>query len=255
MAPPWNTAWITGASSGIGRALSLALAEQGVRVAASARSADKLAELARGNERIEPYVLDVTDLAATITTVQRVAATLGPIDLAVLNAGVWEPVGGRTFSTAVLRRAMDVNYFGIAHGLEALLPHMLERGRGRIAMMSSIAGYRGLPRAAAYGPSKAAVISLAETLKADVERYGVEISVIVPGFVATPLTSGNKFPMPFLISAERAATHIVSGLQKGKFEIAFPWQMVALMKFARLLPYRAYFWYARAVHARSANKP
>jgi short-subunit dehydrogenase len=255
MATGWRTAWITGASTGIGRALAVALARRGVKVAASARSADTLAELARGHPGIAPLPLDVLDAAAMAEAVRSIEATLGPIDLAVLNAGTWEPMSTRNFSAAKAARSMAVNYQGIVNGLEALLPAMLQRGAGHIALMASVAGYRGLsPLTAAYAPSKAAVISLAECLRNDLRAQGVRLSVINPGYVATPMTSTNKFPMPFMVSAEDAAKRIVRGLDRGKFEIAFPWQLVAMMKLGRVLPTRAFFWYARTVLAPTRRK-
>lgn len=251
----WRTAWITGASTGIGRALALTLANRGVKIAASARSVDKLTELAHLDANIVPFPLDVADLAATTQTARSIAAAIGPIDLAVLNAGVWEAMTSRNFSAAKAARSMTVNYQGIANGVEALLPGMLERGTGHIAMVASVAGYRGLPPTAAYGPTKAAVINLAETLRNDLAAQGIAISVINPGYVATPMTGVNKFPMPFIISAEDAAQRIVRGLERGKFEIAFPWQLVALMKLGRLLPYPAFFWSARTFLASPRRKP
>lgn len=242
----WRTAWITGASTGIGRALALHLAARGVKVAASARSTDKLAELQRLNPAIAPLPLDVCDPAAMAQAARTIGATLGPIDLAVLNAGIWEPMTARNFSAAKAARSMAVNYQGVVNGIEALLPAMLERGRGHIAMVASVAGYRGFsPLTAAYGPTKAAVINLAETLRDDLAGRGIAVSVINPGYVETPMTGINKFPMPFLITAEDAAQRIVRGLERGRFEIAFPWQLVAMMKLGRVLPYRLFFWYAR----------
>jgi short-subunit dehydrogenase len=255
MVQRWTTAWITGASSGIGRALALDLARRGVKVAASARSADKLAELAREHAGIVPFPLDVADRAATAATVQRIATSLGAIDLAVLNAGIWEPMP-RTYSAASAARSMAVTYQGIANGVEALLPGMIERGRGHLALVASVAGYRSMsPLAAGYAPSKAAVISLAESLRHDLPARGIAVSLINPGYVATPMTSVNKFPMPFLVTAEDAAQRIVRGLEKGRFEIAFPWQLVALLKLGRLLPYPAYFWYARTFLSPPRRKP
>ena len=246
MAEAWRTAWVTGASSGIGRALAVALASSGVKVAASSRSGDRLAELARLDANIVPHPLDVRDSAVTATVVQSIASSLGPIDLAVLNAGIWEAMSSRHFSAAKVAYAMAVNYQGIANGVEALLPAMIERGRGHIALVASIAGYRGLsPATAAYGPSKAAVINLAETLRNDLAARGIAISLINPGYVDTAMTSDSKFPMPFIVTAEDAAQRILRGLRKRRFEIAFPWQLVALTKVARLLPYPMFFWYAR----------
>jgi short-subunit dehydrogenase len=246
MTGTWQTAWVTGASSGIGCALALALAKGGVKVAASARSADKLAELASLDARIAPYPLDVRDAVATGDTARAIAAGLGPIDLAVLNAGVWEPMSTRAFSATKVANTMAVNVQGIANGVEALLPAMIERGSGHIAMVASVAGYRGLsPATSAYGPSKAAIINLAETLRNDLAARGIAVSLISPGYVETPMTGANRFPMPFMIGADDAAQRIVRGLRKRRFEIAFPWQLVALMKLSRLLPYPLFFWYAR----------
>jgi len=180
------------------------------------------------------------------TSSEALPSSLGPIDLAVLNAGIWETMSSRQFSAAKAAHSITVNYQGTANGVEALLPAMLERGGGHIAMVASIAGYRGLsPATAAYGPSKAAVINLAETLRNDLAARGIAISLISPGYVETAMTSASKFPMPFTISADDAAQRIIRGLRKRKFEVAFPWQLVALMKVARLLPYPMFFWYAR----------
>jgi short-subunit dehydrogenase len=255
MAAQWRTAWITGASTGIGRELAIALVRQGVKVAASARSADTLGELAQEHPGIAPLPLDVTDPEAMAQAARSIAGTLGPIDLAVLNAGIWAPMAARNFSAAKAARSMAVNYLGVVNGIEAVLPAMLERGEGHIAMVASVAGYRGVGPTAAYGPSKAAVINLAETLRNDLAARGIKISVINPGYVATPMTSVNKFPMPFMVSAEDAARRIIRGLEKGKFEIAFPWQLVALMKLGRLLPNRLFFWYARTILAPPRKRP
>jgi NAD(P)-dependent dehydrogenase (short-subunit alcohol dehydrogenase family) len=255
MAARWRTAWITGASTGIGRALAVALTRQGVKVAASARSADALAELARTHPGIAPLPLDVTDPAAMAQAARTIAGTLGPLDLVVLNAGVWEPMSARNFSAAKAARSMAVNYLGVANGIEAVLPAMLERGQGHIAMVASVAGYRGVGPTAADGPTKAAVINLAETLRNDLVARGIKVSVINPGYVATPMTSVNKFPMPYMVSAEDAARRIIRGLEKGEFEIAFPWQLVGLMKLGRLMPNRLFFWYARTLLAPPRKKP
>ena len=245
-AAPWRTVWITGASTGIGRELAIALAKRGVKVAASARSADKLAELAREHPNIASLPLDVADPKATADAARTVAAILGPIDLVVLNAGIWEAMTAKNFSAAKAARSMAVNYQGVVNGIEAVLPAMLERGRGHIAMVASVAGYRGMPLTAAYGPTKAAVINLAETLRNDLAERGITVSVINPGYVETPMTSVNKFPMPYLVPAQDAAARIMRGLEKRKFEIAFPWQLVTMLKIGRLLPYRVFFWLSRA---------
>ena len=244
-APAWRSVWITGASTGIGRELALRLAREGATVAASARSPERLAEVSRLAPRIVPYPVDVTDVEGLAAVVERIEAAQGSIDLAILNAGVWQPMGASSFDAATVARTMDVNFLGTTNALSVLLPGMIARKAGHVALMASIAGYRGMPRGAAYAPSKAAVISLAETLKPDLERKAVRVSFIAPGYVDTPMTAKNRFPMPFQISAQDAGERIVRGLHRGKFEIAFPWQMVALMKCARLLPYPAFFWLER----------
>ena len=237
----WKTAWITGASSGIGRELALLLASQGVQVAASARSADKLQDLVRLHPGIMAAPVDVTDVAAVAATYAAIRAQLGPIDLAILNAGIWDPMEAGDYTAARAVRSMSVNYGGIANALEPLLADMIARRAGHLALIASVAGYRGLPKAAAYGPSKAAVISLAEVLRLELRRHAVDVSLVNPGFVDTPMTAVNTFPMPFKISAQDAARRIAAGLDRRKFEIAFPWQLVTILKVARVLPYRLYF--------------
>jgi short-subunit dehydrogenase len=254
MQAQWRTAWITGASSGIGRELAIALAERGVTVAASARSGDTLAEMARAHKGIAPLPLDVTDAAAVAGAARSIAGTLGDVDLAVLNAGIWETMSAHSYSAGRAAHSMAVNYTGIANCLEVLLPPMLARGSGHIALMSSLAGYRGLGRTAAYGPSKAAVINLAESLRVGLLGSGVTISVINPGFVATPMSANNKFPMPFIVPVEEAVQHIIRGLERGKYEIAFPWQLAAFMKLLRLMPNGLFFWYARTFMRPRARK-
>ena len=239
---PPERVWITGASMGIGEALALRLARDGAEIVASARSADKLAALAgSGSGRIVAWPLDITDHAAVQDAVARIEAERGPIDVAVLNAGTHRPVAAADFTAEGLRDLMEINVMGTAACLEALMPRMSARGRGRIAVVASVAGYRGLPTSAYYGATKAALINLTESLKFDLDRAGVTIQLVDPGFVKTPLTDQNDFPMPFLISAELAADRIARGLRSSRFEIAFPRAFVAILKLLRLLPYRLYF--------------
>lgn len=235
---PWAVAWVTGASTGIGRETAIQLAGAGVRVAASARSADRLAGLGSG---IDAFPLDVTDGASVIDTVARIEDRLGPIDLAILGAGTYHPVAIGNLDPDLFASTMQVNYLGVVNGLAALLPRMRARRAGHISWIASVAGYRGLPRAAAYGPTKAALINLAESLKPELAREGIRVSVINPGFVATPMTAQNDFPMPFLMQPEEAARKTIRGLAAGKFEITYPWPFVTLLRMARCLPYRAYF--------------
>lgn len=240
-------AWITGAGKGIGRALALRMARDGWQVAASARTVSDLESLVAEGPAggIQAFPLDVTDLAATEAVFQRIEDAGGPLDLVVLNAGTYLPVTAEKFAIAKVRTQVEVNLMGPAHGIAQVLPRFMARRRGQIAVVASVAGYRGLPTSAVYGATKAALINMCEALKVEAEPYGVKISVINPGFVKTPLTDKNTFPMPFLISADEAADHIVRGLAAGKFEIAFPWAFATLMKLLRLLPDRLFFALAR----------
>ncbi|MCU0838864.1 MAG: SDR family NAD(P)-dependent oxidoreductase [Rhodospirillales bacterium] len=241
-----RVAWCTGAGKGIGRSLALELARRGWVVAASSRTVadlDRLAEDTKGpsSGRVFPYPLDVVDAAANERTAAAIRADLGPIDLAVFNAGTHIPVSARTFSVEPFRTLMEVNVLGVANGIAAVLPQMRERARGQIAVVASVAGYCGLPSAAAYGATKAALITMCEALKPELDTLGIAISVVNPGFVRTPLTDKNPFPMPFLIDADVAARRIADGLASRRFEVAFPWQMVTLLKLLRALPYPLFF--------------
>ncbi len=237
--------WITGASSGIGRALALKLADAGNQVAASARTAqaldDLVAEAARTGGSIRAYPLDVTDRQAVGEGVAAIVGDFGNIDLAVLNAGTHHPVTAENFKATDLEALIRINLIGTGHCLEPVLEHMIPRRDGHIALVASVAGYRGLPTAIYYGASKAALINLAEALKFDLDEHGVKIQLINPGFVETPLTSKNDFAMPFLIDADTAATRIVAGLERNAFEITFPKRFAYLLKLFRMLPYRLYF--------------
>ncbi len=235
---PWKTVWITGASTGIGREIALQMAEAGVVVAASARSAEKLAALGAS---IKPYPLDVTNRSAVLATIAKIELELGPIDLAILGAGTYSPLDVEHFDPHLFESAITANYLGVVNCLAGLLPRMLPRRSGHVAWIASVAGYRGLPKAAAYGPSKAALINLAESLKPDLDVRGITVSVINPGFVETPLTAKNDFPMPFLMKAPDAARLTIAGLVRRRFEIAYPRRFVAILKIARILPYWLYF--------------
>lgn len=235
---PWKIVWITGASTGIGREIALQLAEQGVTVAASARSADKLASL---GPNIRPYPLDVTDRQAITMTLEKIERDLGQIDLAIMAAGTYSPLDVEKFDPPLFETAMTTNYLGVVNCLSGLLPRMFQRRRGHVAWIASVAGFVGLPKAAAYGPTKAALINLAESLKVDLELRGVTVSVVNPGFVETPLTAQNDFSMPFLMQAPEAARLTIEGLKRRRFEISYPWRLVLIMKLARLMPYALFF--------------
>lgn len=242
---PWDTAWVTGASSGIGRELALKLAGRGVKVAITARSAEKLAELEKLNANIFAVPADVTDQAAMETAAASVREKFGHIDLAVFNAGVWKKMPAKQFKAEEARHTMNVNFMGVANGVAAVLPDMIARRSGHIGLVSSVAGYVGLPFATTYGPSKAALNNFAESLQHDLYDVNVKVSVICPGYIDTPMTKVNDFPMPYLMPVEEGAERILTGLAKGKFEIAFPWQVEKLLKLARHLPHRLWAWYLR----------
>ena len=179
---------------------------------------------------------DVTDRARMLEIGEELRAAWGAIDVAVLNAGTYEPVTPDGFTADVFRRHLDVNVMGQVHCIEAVLPAMRARRSGRIAVVASVTGYAALPLAEAYGATKAFLISMCDSLRADVAPDGVEVTVIAPGFVRTPLTSQNEFRMPFLIDAKDAARIIADGLAKGRAEIAFPRRMVIVIKLLRMLP-------------------
>lgn len=234
--------WIIGASSGIGEATALAYAGRGVMVAISARRADALqAVVAKGGGRIRAFPLDVTDRVATGETVAAIEAALGPIDLAILNAGSHEPVDVAAFDPGAFDRLFTLNVGGAVNALAALIPRFIGRGAGKIAIVSSVAGFGGLPTASAYGATKAALINMAEALRTDLKPHGVAVAVINPGFVRTPLTDRNEFPMPAIIEAGDAAERIVTGLAAGRFEVTFPRRLSWFLKLLRLLPYGLYF--------------
>ena len=238
-------AWITGASSGIGRAIALRMARDGRTVAASARrheALDELAEEAAGlSGRIVAAPCDVTDPAQIAATVARLEADHGGIDTAILNAGVYLPDRADSLDAGKFRAQVELNVLGTVDCLHALMPGWVERRRGHLLVVSSVAGYRGLPSSLAYGATKAALINLCEGLKFDFDRLGLKIQLVNPGFVRTPLTDKNKFPMPFLMEVEDAADRVVDGMAGNSFEITFPRRFAYGLKLMRMLPYWAYF--------------
>ncbi len=247
--------WITGASSGIGRALALALARAGEDVAVTARSADALHEIARAAESlpgaIHPYPADVVDGAAIKDIVHRMESEHGPIHHAILNAGIYDPQRSSHLSAEGYRRVFEVNVVGTANCIEALLPSMSKRHAGEIAVMGSLSAYRGLPEAAPYGASKAALLSMGESLAPGLARQGIRLRLISPGFVRTPMTDQNRFPMPLIMDVDKAVEIILRGLRGKRFEIAFPRRLAWMLKIARSLPYGLWFRFARLMLPRS----
>ena len=232
---------VTGASSGIGAALASQLAEQGWQVTALARRADRLAELAEKQPGIFPRTADVTDENELTQALAAASRARGPLQLAILNAGMYQPHFGLDLDRASFRRHMEVNYFGVLNCLADILPEMQQQGSGHIAIMASVAGWRGLPRSAAYGPTKAALINLAESLRFDLVGTKLKLQLINPGFVETEATAVNDFTMPGLVSADQAASEIIAGLASEAFAINFPKSFVRRMKWLQLMPDNLYF--------------
>jgi NADP-dependent 3-hydroxy acid dehydrogenase YdfG len=242
MHPSDGAAWITGASGGIGRATALRLCADGWKVYATARSLPDLEALkqeAGGGGQIVAAPGDVTDPAAMAGIVEEITREQ-PLALAILNAGVYTPMRAENFRAATARSMFDVNLGGVANALEPVLAHMIARRSGHVAITASVAGYRGLPDAAAYSATKAGLIAMAEALAMDLVDLGVRISVINPGFVDTKATSVNAFEMPFLMSPEEAANRIVEGLKRPGFEIVFPRRFALILRLVGALPNRAY---------------
>ncbi len=234
--------WVTGASSGIGAALALRLARDGRIVAVSARNAEALAGVARtATTGMHVFPLDVTDAAACARVVDAIEAAHGAIDLAILNAGTHQSMSADDFTVDAACRLVEINLMGAVNCLAPLLERMRARRRGHIAVVASVAGYGGLPTAAAYGATKAALINMTEALKPDCDRLGIKLQLVNPGFVKTPLTDKNDFPMPFLLPVEKAVDAFVAGLAGERFEIVFPRRFALLLKLLNALPYGAYF--------------
>ncbi len=226
--------WVVGASSGIGAATARELVARGATVAISARRESALDQVSGGRMLVVP--LDVTDAKSVAAAAARVRDAHGRIDVAILAAGYWRQMDPHTWDTEVFDRHIQVNLVGMSNAIAAVMPEMLHRGSGMVAGISSVAGYRGLAGAEAYGATKAAQIHLLESLRVHVAKSGVRVTTICPGFVRTELTDGNSFPMPFIIDADQAAESICDGLEHDRAEIVFPWQMALLMKAARLVP-------------------
>ena len=230
--------WIVGASSGIGAALAGELLARGARVAISARRKDELDAVAAGQMTVVP--VDVTDRAALDDAAVQVREELGEIDMVVYNAGFWEQMDAAAWDRDVFARHVEINLLGLNNCVGAVLPEMVRAGRGRLVSVASVAGYRGIAGAEAYGATKAGQINMLEALRTAVAAHGVSVTTVCPGFVRTDLTAKNTFPMPFMIEADAAARSICNGLERGQMEIVFPLPMAVLMKLARLLPVRVW---------------
>jgi NAD(P)-dependent dehydrogenase (short-subunit alcohol dehydrogenase family) len=233
--------WVVGASTGIGRALAISLLQAGAQVAVSARKATALEQIVKDQSRGMAVPLDVTDHAAMNLAADEIEARFGGIDLMIYCAGIYSPMRAEGLDLELCLSHDDVNYRGAVAAVARVLPPMLARNHGAVALVSSVAGYRGLPKALAYGPTKAAMINFAETLYLDLQVRGLGVFLINPGFVETPLTAQNEFHMPALISTEEAAAQIKRGFENGSFEIHFPRRFTNWLKAMRQLSYPIYF--------------
>ena len=241
-----KTVWVVGASSGIGQATAAQLYGLGARVVVSARKVQSLDAFVQAHPGSQALALDVTDAVAVGAAAAQLLA-LGPLDCVMYCAGHYTAMRADAMDVPDMRRHFEVNHFGALYVLDAVLPALIQRGSGHISLVGSVAGFRGLPQSLAYGPTKAALINLAETLYLDLHPKGLGVSIINPGFVQTPLTAANDFTMPALLTPEQAASAIVKGWAQGAFEIHFPKRFTLWMKALRVLPNRWFFALAKRV--------
>ena len=234
--------WITGASSGIGKALAIKFAKNGWTVAASARRENLLHELKEQNQNIHSFPLDVTEIESCKIVAKKIIEQFNRIDICVFGTGMHDPKSEKKFNLDKIREIMEVNYFGTMNSINSIYEHFSEKKSGQISIISSVAGYRGLPAAGAYCASKAALTSFTESLNFDMMQKNVRISLISPGFIKTPMTDQNDFPMPMIKSPEFAADEIFKGLTtKKSFEIHFPKVFTYFLKLLSIVPSCIYF--------------
>ncbi|MFT5532547.1 MAG: short-subunit dehydrogenase [Burkholderiaceae bacterium] len=233
--------WVIGASTGIGAETARQLLAKGARVALSARRAEPLEELAAGHANALVALLDITDHATVLAARDQLLAAWKGIDLVLIVAGGYNEMRADNLDLAKVNQLIDLNLRGVFNCLDVVLPGLLAQGSGGIGIVASVAGFGGLPKALIYGPTKAALINLTESLYLDLRPRGVAVYQINPGFVDTPMTAVNDFKMPALITATQAADKLVAGLEAGDFHIHFPKRFTNWIRLARLLPYRWYF--------------
>jgi short-subunit dehydrogenase len=234
--------WITGASSGIGKALSIKFAQEGWIVAASARREGLLQELTKINQNIHSFPLDVTNPEQCKKVFENIIKKFSDIEISIFGTGIHDPNSEKKFNLEKIREIMEVNYFGTMNSINSVYDYYNDKKSGQISIISSVAGYRGLPAAGAYCASKSALTSFTESLRFEMMRKNVRVSLVSPGFIKTPMTDQNDFPMPMIKSPEFAAEQIYIGLtKKTGFEIHFPKAFTFFLKFLRILPNSVYF--------------
>jgi len=232
-----KTIWITGASSGIGKALAIKFSKEGWNVAISARREKLLEEIAKSNNNLYPFPLDVTDKEKCNLVFENIKKKLGDVNISFFCTGIHDPESEKSLNLEKVRKIMEVNFFGIINSINAVYSYYKEKKSGQISIVSSVAGYRGLPASGAYCASKSALTTYAESLYLDLKRSDVRVSVVNPGFIKTPMTDQNNFLMPMIKSAEFAADEIFKGLVKSNsFEIHFPKGFTFMMKFLKIMP-------------------
>ena len=232
--------WITGASSGIGKAVAEKFAAEGWKVAVSARRKELLQDMAK-DQNISSFPLDVTDRSQINNVFQNILKEFGNIDVCLFSSGTYEPKDEQSIDPDKIKNVINVNFLGVIDCVKTVEDYFKNKKTGHISIVSSIAGYRGLPNSSGYGPSKAALTNFCESIYFDFKKFGVRVSVISPGFIKTPLTDKNEFPMPFLKTVDYAANQIFNGLVKSNaFEIHFPKGLTLTLKFLRILPYKLY---------------
>ena len=236
-----KTIWITGGSTGIGKALAIKFATMGWNVAISARRAELLNELSNSYENISGFPLDVTDKEKCKEVFNEIKNKYENIDICFFSTGTWDPKKEKDIDVEQMEDVFKVNFFGTVNSIKAVEQYFRDKKNGIITIVSSIAGYRGLPNSTGYGPSKSALNNLAESLYFDFKRYNVRVCLVSPGFIKTPMTDKNDFKMPFLKSTEYAADEIFNGLtKKNNFEIIFPNQIKIIYKIIQILPNKIY---------------
>ena len=232
--------WITGASSGIGKSVAKKFASEGWKVAVSARRKDLLDKMAE-DENIFSFPCDVTSKDQIDQAFHNIVKNFENIDICLFSSGTYDPKYEQSIDAEKIKNVINVNFFGVVDCVKTVEKYFKEKKSGQISIVSSIASYRGLPNSSGYGPSKAALTNFAESIYFDFKKYNVQISVISPGFIQTPLTDKNQFTMPFLKSPEYAAEKIYRGLiNNNSFEIHFPKSLTLILKFLRILPYKLY---------------
>ena len=229
--------WITGGSSGIGKALAYKFANEGWQVALSARREELLNEISKSNNNIHSFPLDILDVEKCKEVFNKIVSKFENIDIVVFSTGIHDPNSEKKLNLENIRKIMETNFFGTMNSINSVYNYFKEKKSGHISIVSSVAGYRGLPIAGAYCASKSALISYAESLYFDMKRFNVRVTVINPGFIKTPMTDQNPFPMPMIESVEFAGEEMFKGLTKSKsFEIHFPKKFTFIMKILKIIP-------------------